>query len=157
MIKITNKDINEIAQFLEMGQVVFINKTTGEISELANRNDPYYEGEFWDQEYEEIDENYDNYIRLEQMESHDEFRIMENFVDTVRSKELQNRLVQALNGRKSFRNFKHQIDHSDERQNWFTFKTNTYMNFVRNQLSFLLKDSQIILEEKNNTGDGQND
>ena len=148
MIKISNKCINEMGQFLEMGQVVFLNKKTGKINQLADRNNPYYEEEFWEEDYKKIEENSDDYIRIDQMESHKSFQIMEDFVDTVVSEETRKRLTQALNGYKPFRNFKHQIDHSEERQNWFAFKINAYENFVRKHLSFHLKDSQLESEEE---------
>ncbi len=47
---------------------------------------------------------------------------MEAFIETLNDKRFQTRLIQALERKRPFANFKSIIDSSDVRQNWFDFR-----------------------------------
>ena len=64
------------------------------------------------------------------MESHDSIKIMENFVDEVNDIMLQEKLINALNRKKPFANFKYLIEDSDYRQQWFEFRQAQYELYV---------------------------
>jgi hypothetical protein len=68
------------------------------------------------------------------MDSNQSFRVMERFVDRVDSEKFREKLINALNRRKPFRNFKYQIDDSDYRQDWFDFKLQQNMEWVKEQI-----------------------
>lgn len=59
---------------------------------------------------------------------------MERFVAELTDKTLQSELEKVLEIKKPFQNFKHLIDHSDFRQNWFDFKQNELEKRVKTQL-----------------------
>jgi len=63
------------------------------------------------------------YIRVPKDESHDGFRDMEEFINTVTQARLRNTLVQAISGKGAFRRFKDTLAyHERERERWFAFK-----------------------------------
>ncbi len=64
---------------------------------------------------------------------------MEDFAENLNeNKQLQGRLLYALNKRKPFREFKFIIDNSgDFRQQWFDFKNNWQQEFVEQELKRL--------------------
>ena len=89
----------------------------------------------WSADIEEIDNNFDDYIQIEGMESHDSFRVMEEFIDTVDNERLKEKLINALQRRKPFQNFKLTIDNSGEyRDKWFKFKEQALIDWVESQL-----------------------
>lgn len=69
------------------------------------------------------------------MRSNESFQIMEDFVEFVNDKTLQNKLREALVRRKPFHNFKLLIDNSRYRDDWFEFQLEEAKKFVRKQFS----------------------
>jgi peroxiredoxin len=71
------------------------------------------------------------------MESHDSFEIMTDFVDTLSdSDKLKVRLMDALNKKNPFREFKYVIDNSGNyRQKWFDFKNERIQKWVIDRLN----------------------
>jgi hypothetical protein len=72
----------------------------------------------------EIEESFGTrFIAIPWIESHDRYRDMELFIDTVEDKHLRQLLSVAINGRGAFRRFKDVLlGHPDERERWFAFK-----------------------------------
>jgi hypothetical protein len=65
----------------------------------------------------------DRYISIPPEGSHEGYRDMEAFIDTVRDRRLQERLERAISGRGAFRYFKDVLlDYPAERERWFQFK-----------------------------------
>lgn len=137
-MKPTEKQIEEIAENLECGMRCFFNLKTGEIKEILNFDSWIgADEEPWEEEYQEIDENWDDYFEFDGMESHDSFQIMADFAESVGDTVLQNKLFNALNRRKPFQNFKWEIDHSGKyRQQWFDFKKKRFIQWVKKQIDF---------------------
>lgn len=139
MIKLTEEQIREIADNLDCGLRSYYNKKTGEIKSVINPDS--WEGadmEPWENELEEIDENWDDYIEFDNLESHESFEIMEDFAESIDDARLQEKLFHALNKSKPFRNFKWEIDNSGEyRQIWFDFKKARYIQMVKDQIERL--------------------
>lgn len=69
------------------------------------------------------------------MNSNQSFRVMEAFLENIKSESLREKLDNALRVSKPFRNFKYLIDNSDYRQNWFDFKFTKNLLWVKNQIS----------------------
>ena len=66
---------------------------------------------------------------------------MAGFADSVDDTRLQDKLINALNKSKPFRNFKWQIDNSgDYRQQWFDFKKIRYIQLVKEQIELNKED-----------------
>ncbi len=136
MIKLTDQQINEIAENLDGGMRCFYNKQSGEIKTLLDFDN--WDGadeELWEEEIMEIDEHWVDLVELEKMSSRESFQLMVDFVETIDNPGLQDRLFIALNRSKPFRNFKWQIDNSGKyRPRWFKYKDQRYIELVKKQL-----------------------
>jgi len=135
-MKPTEKQIQEIAENLDCGMRCFYNLKTGEIKTLLDFDSWIgADEELWEEESKEIDENWDDYFEFEGFESHESFKIMEDFAEIVEDTKLRNNLINALNRPKPFRNFKWQIDNSgDYRQQWFDYKNMRYIQWIKEQI-----------------------
>ncbi len=135
-MKPTEKQIEEIADSLDFGMRCFYNIKTGDIKELPDLKSWYgADMQPWAEDSEEIDANWDDYFEFDGIDSRESFRIMADFAESIDDEWLQDRLIQALNGSKPFKNFKWQIDNSDRyRQRWFDFKKMRYVQWVKEQI-----------------------
>ena len=98
----------------------------------------YVDEELWEEDINEIEENFDKYVVFEKMDSGESYRVMSDFVDTIEDDELRKKLELGLTLRKPFRNFKDIIDNEVEyREKWFAFKNARYIEFVKEQLTIL--------------------
>ncbi len=142
-MKLSNKEIKEIAENLDCGMVCYINLRTNEIKSIIDPDDLYSEEEHWKEDLEEIEANWERYLKIDKMPSRDAFQIMEDFTDQVSNKAIRNRLIYALNRNKPFRNFKYEVDYNEEvRQEWFKFKAYKYEEWVKNYLENLDLENQ---------------
>ncbi len=135
-MKLNEKQIEEIADNLDSGMRCFYNLKTGEIKTLLN-TDSWIgaDEELWKEESEEINDNWADYFEFEGFKSHDSFQLMTDFAERVDDSKLQDKLRNALNRPKPFRNFKWQIDNSGVfRQQWFDFKKMRYIHWVKEQV-----------------------
>ena len=136
MIRITKEQIKEIADQLDCRWKCYINKETGIIKSVPDFDIMQTSStEPWDSVLNELDENWGNYLEIEKMESHESFEIMVEFAEDVDSKELHDALINALNRKHPFQNFRFVIDNSGPyRQKWFDFKTQSLKEWVIAQL-----------------------
>ena len=138
MINLTKDQIKEIAEQLDCGNRCYINKETGDIKTTPDFDNGYADEELWADVLEELEENWDKYIQIEKMESHESFDLMADFADSVDSRELRDSLINALNKKHPFRNFKWIVDNSGPyRQKWFDFKNQRLIEWVKDQLEVL--------------------
>jgi short-subunit dehydrogenase involved in D-alanine esterification of teichoic acids len=69
------------------------------------------------------------------MESYESFEIMADFAENVDSRELRASLINALNKKHPFQNFKWIVDNSGlYRQKWFDFKNQRLIEWVEEKL-----------------------
>ena len=138
MINLTKDQIKEIAEQLDCGNRCYINKETGDIKTTPDFDNGYADEELWADVLEELVENWDKYIQIEKMESHESFDLMADFAESVDSKELRESLINALNKKHPFKNFKWVVDNSGPyRQKWFDFKNQRLIEWVKDQLEVL--------------------
>ncbi|QSO45595.1 UPF0158 family protein [Alicyclobacillus mengziensis] len=105
--------------------------------------DPLVTG-YRDEDLEEELEDEERYLELPTIASRDAYGLMVEFVETVTSTELQDRLNAALNGRKPFRTFKDVLfDFPEARENWFKFECETH----RREMLKWLEGQNIAIEE----------
>jgi len=131
-MKLTEKQIDEISQELDCGMKCYINKETGEFKSVLDWDEMYGETELWEEELENIEKNWREYVVIEKMSSREAFEVMERFVEKVLEKRVRGRLIETLNGRRPFRNFKNEVDSNEEiRQEWFAHKAEEYKTYVR--------------------------
>ena len=136
MIRLTQEQIREIADSMDMGSRFFIHKETAEIITYPDElKCPGFDTEPWEEEMNKVEENWPDYMEIDAMESHDAFSIMEDFVEEVLSPgPFKERLIRALNRPKPFRNFNYEIHDSKEyREVWFKFKLAKQMEWVQEQ------------------------
>ncbi|MEN0049987.1 MAG: UPF0158 family protein [Bacteroidota bacterium] len=138
----TDQQIKEIAGELQCGMKCFIEKATNKIIIAFDWDDPYFdEGALPEeaiQELEDLRTNLMAYHEIEKMPSNKGFGVMEDFVDAMsntRDYRLKMQLIQALNKRKPFANFKHIVENSNHREAWFAFRDEAARNWVKKQLS----------------------
>jgi hypothetical protein len=141
-MKLTEKQIEEIADNIDCGMRCFYNLKTGEIKTLLNFDSWIgADKEPWEEEANEIEENWCDYFEFEGFESHESFQIMVDFAESVDDTELQNKLINVLNRPKPFQNFKWHIDNSGKyRQQWFDFKKMRYIQWIKKQVELNNKD-----------------
>jgi len=109
--------VKEIADYLAMNCVVFVNPETFEIDFVPKNHETFTA---------DIDFDYDkveDWIEIEPLESHESFEIMESFVESLPEGKEKNKLADAIGGHKPFANFNHLIHNSEEHENWFTYRT----------------------------------
>ena len=142
-MKLTKQQIKEVVDNLDGGMRCFYNLKSGVIKILSNyENMMIADEELWEEEIEELDRNWDDYFEFEALTSRESFLIMADFVDMVDDQILQNKLVNALNRPKPFRNFKYHIDDSGAyRQKWFDYKEMRYIEAVKQQIEVYNKAS----------------
>jgi hypothetical protein len=138
MIKLTKEQIKEIADNLDSGMKCYYNKETGIIKITPDFDSGYADEELWEDDLKELDENWDKYVEISKMESHESFEIMADFAESIDSKELRDNLINALNKKHPFRNFKWVVDNSGPyRQKWFDFKNQRLIEWVKDQSEIL--------------------
>jgi Uncharacterised protein family (UPF0158) len=65
-----------------------------------------------------------SYIAIPKADSRENYRVMEDFIETVADQRFQAQLAYAIQGRGAFRRFKDALfTHPDERERWFAFNT----------------------------------
>jgi hypothetical protein len=135
-MKLTESQIEEIADNLDCGMRCFYNLKTGEIRTLLNFDNWIgADEEPWEEESKEIDENWDDYFEFTGFDTRESFRIMADFAERIDDPKLQDQLIDALNRPKPFKSFKWQIDNSEEyRQQWFDYKKMSYIQWVKEQI-----------------------
>jgi len=116
--------IKEIAEYLEMRHIVFVNPETLEIDNIPKDYNPMIT---------DIDFDYDkveNWIEIEPLESHESYKIMESFVEYLPDGFEKDKLSDAIGGQKPFMKFNHLIHNSKEKENWFKHRTYCLEKYV---------------------------
>ena len=135
-MKLSKEKIREIAEELDCGMKVYVNKKTLEIKTVLDF-DAHFDAdtELWEEDINEIEENYDDYLEIEKKDSNDAYQVMEDFIETIEDTELKRELELGLNLSNPFRNFKDIIDSSGQyRDRWFEYKNDRYIKYVEEQL-----------------------
>ena len=117
--------------FIEVGEAMFMNNTRSfinmETPEVEIHAAEYY---FEENEMEDTAQaalnNPDKFFPVEHSTSSKAFGVMEAFVETLRDNGLRSQLINALQRKKPFANFKYIIDNSPLRQEWFQFRDEAY-------------------------------
>lgn len=135
-MKPTEEQIKDIAEDLDCGFVCYYNFKTGEVVKVLSSEDlMMIDEEGWEEELDNLDENWGDFVEFRPFESYEAFQVMADFTEIVDDSALQERLINALNRPKPFQNFKWQIDHSGKyRQMWFDYKGERYIQWVKEQV-----------------------
>lgn len=135
-MKLTEEQIKDIAEELDCGMRCFYNLKTGEIKTILNFDNWLgADEEPWEDEIKEIEENWMDLFEFEEMDSRESFSVMADFAESIENAQLREKLINALNRPKPYRNFKWVIDNSGEyRQQWFDYKKSRYIEWVKDQI-----------------------
>jgi hypothetical protein len=130
---LTDEELKEIAGQLDCGNRCYYNRQTKKFlftPDFENNFDA--DEELFEEELEELETNFDEYVEIEKPNSSDSFEIMENFVESLDDKNVfKSKLTNALSKKKPFSEFKFVIDNSGGlRQQWFDFKNEQLNNWV---------------------------
>ena len=107
----TEEQIKSIAEDLDIGMKVYIHSENNEIKTIIDLDQHYdADTEAWEEDINEIEENFDKYFQFDRMDLRESFQIMEDFLETIRENDLKDKLESSLSGLKPFRNFKNLID-----------------------------------------------
>lgn len=130
--------IKEIAEQLDCGLRTYMHKTTEELLFVPDTdNYPDMDWEAWDEDLELLENHFDDYWEIEKWSTRESFEMMASFAEQLTENRLKSRLIEALNKKKPFGEFKFVIDHSDFRQQWFDFRDKKQQVFVKEQLNRL--------------------
>ncbi|MBL4649907.1 MAG: hypothetical protein JKY03_09255 [Aureispira sp.] len=132
--------IKEIADELDIGMYCFLHIKTGEPLFIIDTEQPGASDvlEFYQEDLDKIEQNKDQYEKIEPMGSDEMFQVMEDFSKTVGSEEIRAKLQNALTQRKPFQNFRNLVDsYGDMRDNWFEFKEAKYIDWVKRRVKCL--------------------
>ena len=132
----TKGQIKEIADQLDCGFRAFYHKQTREFIFVPDTDKHMdWDVEAWQDDLDKVEENFMNYHQINGMETTDAFQVMADFAEQQNDKKLQEKLINALNKRKPFKEFKFIIDNAGEqRENWFDFKNKRYIEWTEEQL-----------------------
>lgn len=143
MFALTEQQIEEIAEQLDCGFRSFWHKQTGELLFVPNLNNLEFDTDSFEEDLQQLDNDFENYIEIEQPQSSDSFDIMLNFTEQLENDKLKNQLINALNKKKPFREFKFVIDNAGiYRQQWFDFKKAQLQQWVRNKFENITYENE---------------
>ena len=132
-MKLNAEVIHQIAQELEAGMKVYLNRKTLEYESVLDWDD-IQDTDLWEKEVRKIEKKWKDYIIITKMESREAFQVMENFIDEVDDLRLKEDLIKILYRKSPFANFKMEVESSSHRQQWFDFRTRSYEDYIREQL-----------------------
>jgi len=140
-----NAVVKEIAGNIDAGQVCFLNTDTLEIDDMPYglySNPEIYEMEtgMTLEEFNPAYTQWEKYITIEPPESNESFKIRSKYADQLDNSRLKTRLVNALNNRRPFANFKLIIENSDARKDWFSFKDKYLQDYVKALIEIEIQD-----------------
>ena len=148
--------VHNVAENIDCGLVCFINPETLEVEEIPKGmvdgfSDFSLNSELDDEEDDEqkfLHEDWESCISVEPRESNESFKIMEKFVDEANDKNLKNKLVNTLNNRRPFANFKNIVESSNYRNEWFAFKQKQLEILVWEELEYQLENFENNKQEE---------
>lgn len=95
---------------------------------------------------EDIEENFEGYIRLPGQYEIDEYSVMEEFIENLPEGRKQYELADAIRGKGAFRRFKDTVYDLGLEQKWFDFRDGEYVRIARewcreNEIDIIEEDS----------------
>jgi hypothetical protein len=129
--KLTQEQVNEIVGTLETGLKCFWSKSTNQLVFVPDIDEFPDGAEFFEDEFEKLDNNNEDFIEIEAMPSYEVFKVMQNFTQQLDDYQLKFKLENILSGKKPFHHFKIAIDNSgDYRELWFEFRSKKHGEWI---------------------------
>lgn len=89
-------------------------------------------GEYGDLSEDEIDELFEESIILPTQYEINEYKMMEDFIETIDNSEISNNLQRLIQGKGAFRRFKDYCIEMDIIQEWYNFRDKRYKEIAIN-------------------------
>lgn len=142
MYALTDSQINEIAQELEIGFTCYWNPNTNELLFIPDENQFGFEPEPWAEATTVLNTNRADWETITPPTSHESFGFMADFVDSLPDKlRLKQVLDDALGQSKPFRRFKDIVDNAGPlREQWFAFRDQKMREWVREEVERIMGD-----------------
>ena len=135
-MKVKEANIREMAEHLLCGNICFLNTVTGNFEYHPAELDFFPDEENpWEEVIDKLEKNWDDYMRIEPMNSNQSYSVMESFADQLDSDAFRKKLITTLNRPKPFKNFNFLIHESKFRQEWFDYRQKRNVEWVREQIS----------------------
>lgn len=122
-MKIKIDDVLEAIELASNEFEYYYNTETGETVMYANS---LISGIYNEEFDEQLDENYDKYIKLPNKFDINEYHIMEEFIWSLPEGKIHDRLESAIQGRGAFRRFKDMVYELGVEKTWFVYQTEAY-------------------------------
>ncbi|WP_320042062.1 UPF0158 family protein [uncultured Desulfobacter sp.] len=140
-IKIVDSDLLDLLEDHSGFRTGHIDKQTGEI--LMTFED--YDEPEQEEIFEKLEQDPDRYLRIEPIDSHEGFRIMENFVAGLPEGEDRDLLRKVLSWKKPFSNFRSALaDMGDLRRQWFDFHDKELRRLATEWLKVEKLDAELV-------------
>lgn len=129
---------------IQSGFDIYINTDTGESKSILNSmNYGENAGDIWKDEYQDMNDRWKNYIKIEPPQSYDVFEIIENFINNLPDSIIKSNFIENLNKQKSLSYINEIIENSEFREEWYIFKDSYYFSYLDRNL----KLNNIIIED----------
>lgn len=142
-MKLSKKQINDMAQDLEMGMKIYLNPKNLEYKSIPD-DDIMMDSGPWEEDMEEIDYEWPGFILIEKMNSREACKIMEDFVEEMEDSKFREDLTKILARKSPFANFKAEIEYSNYRDAWFKFRTWRHEEYIKEMLKMEGIDYELI-------------
>jgi len=133
-MKLTDKQIAEIADLLDMGQVCYFHRLTGEIKHHTDPDSLFYDPDQWEDIISAVKKDRDNFVRFDPMGSRESYQTMVDFAHSIQDLTISDKLLKILSQSKPFQKFKHQIQLLQYTDDWHQFKQKAMIDWVRQQV-----------------------
>lgn len=137
---ISQEQLKKIADDVHTGMDCYVHKTKGEyivfpgddLMMMADDEqlDP------WRDDMKKVADNEDEYVKIEPLKSYESYQIMKDFIYSDRIKgTLREKLLNAIEGKGAFRRFDDMVFRYDVRQDWFDFREQAMIDYVKRELN----------------------
>ena len=139
-MKISHDTLDDIAGELDAGFHVYLNLDTGDYQNIIPMEGEMFHHmdkkmkEMEKEKLNEVENNWENYIVLEEMNSDEAYLVMKKFAEQIPEEKFRDKVLTILDLRKPFANFKDLVEPSKYREHWFDFKKQQYIEYVKDQL-----------------------
>ncbi len=132
-MKLSNKQIKEIADANDIAHDVFVNIVTNEFIELPNiLHGPIFEyNEYHTEDLEKLELKWNEFKKFESPNSSESYNIMVSFIENLPLSEIKNQLIYALEKKNPFSKFNQIIHNSEIKQDWYNHKSDKLEERVR--------------------------
>ena len=146
-IKIDIEDFIMALENISYHFAFYLDKETGEV--LYFVDDEIERDDTDDELIDKIEKEPVRYVYIEPIRSFESYKIMEKFIDDVEEIKIKRKLINAINRKKPFRNFKNALFEFPEiEEKWFKFYSDEMTEIVKEWLECEKIKADLILHSQ---------